>query len=69
MIKFYIDPNENNELTHFMADGDSPPVDGLVGYTAAQLSLADDWIPDFDQYTYRLENGALVQSDVVEDPE
>lgn len=64
MTKFYVDPN-TNRIEYFVFYGDSPPVSGFVGYTAEELSVSDDWVPDFEKYWYHVVDGAIVQSDIV----
>lgn len=45
------------------------PRDDLLAYTLDQLSLPDDWTPDFKVYQYRLANNTLVKEPMVYDPE
>lgn len=45
------------------------PRNDLSAYTFDQLSLPDDWTPDFDAYQYRLANNTIVEEPVVYAPE
>ena len=45
------------------------PRDDLSAYTFDQLSLPDDWTPDFDAYQYRLANNTIVEEAIVYAPE